>query len=137
LDSIAIRWLWLFKGNANEFSIAAHGDGNGIWDERLGYKRRVPLDANALAEIIVNHPQYAQTKVIRLLSCRSADGGMKSFAAMLQAALKINVVIGTEGRVYGDRNGNFTPFFDRNSNRRWDANEPKAPWTIFQSKGSP
>ncbi len=120
-----------YKNKLGEFSVAAHGDNKGVWDERLGYYNRQHLNAAELAQAIKNHSAYSPGMTVRLLSCRSAEGGADSLAALVQAILASSALIGSGTRVQGSPQGSFTPFNDTNGNRRRDPGEPAAPWVSF------
>ncbi len=119
-----------YRNRANEFSVAAHGDNRGIWDERKGRDTRTSLNAERLAKLISAHAEYSPTKVIRLLSCRSGKGGEESLLHKIHEILG-NPVVGVNDRIMADSSGLFTPYADVNGNLQKDPSEPKSPWVRY------
>lgn len=119
-----------YRNRNGEFSVAAHGDNRGVWDERTGYATRVPLNAQRLAEVIRSDSNYSPTNVIRLLSCRSGMGDQESLLYEIHRILG-NPVVGVNDRIMATSDGIFTPYADSNGNLQKDPSESFSPWTRF------
>ena len=125
-DSPEYGFAQNYQGPSDEISISAHGDRNGVWDRRG--KKRV-LNADALRELILDHPSYSPEKPIRLLNCRSAEG-QNSLAEQLAESLP-NDVLGSEGKMQMSSDGSVQPFLDLNQNGAWDGSESATIFTVF------
>jgi RHS repeat-associated protein len=119
-----------YRNRDGEFSVAAHGDNRGVWDERSGHAVRRHLNPERLAQIISEHPEYSPTKVIRLLSCRSGMNDHDSLLYKIHIILG-NPVVGVSDRIMATQRGVFTPYADTNGNLRKDPSEPITPWVRY------